>query len=197
MLQHKTSNCVDRARLDNVADNYWEDGHRACFDVRVFYPAAQSYCQTSLDTCYRSKEREKRHSYEEWVHGIERVTFPPLGLHQLRWDGLNSHIQENGIPDSGQEETPLPSDHHWWFTARSLLSWSDCLCGVSEDAVPLKATTDFKSLKMCKWQVLWATWSSCTFNFNSYMCIYGTDHCMQVYPCVVWLARLSPYTPCT
>ena len=61
--------------IDIVADNFWGDERRAFFDVRVFHSTAQSYRQTRLDACYRSKECEKRRSYEEGVRAIERGTF--------------------------------------------------------------------------------------------------------------------------
>ena len=58
-LQQRSANCDDGARLDIVADNFWGDGRRAFFDVRVFYPLAQSYRQISVEACYRSREQER------------------------------------------------------------------------------------------------------------------------------------------
>ena len=78
VLQRRSANCDDGARLDIVADNYWGNGLRAFFYVRVFHPMALSYCQTRLDSCYRSRELEKRRCYEERVREVERETFAPL-----------------------------------------------------------------------------------------------------------------------
>ena len=77
-LQQRSANCDDGARLDIVADNFWGDGRRAFFDVRVFYPLAQSYRQISVEACYRSREQEKRRNYDERVREVERGTFSPL-----------------------------------------------------------------------------------------------------------------------
>ena len=41
---------------------------------------AMSYCQTKLDSCYRSRELEKRRCYEERVREVERGTFAPLAF---------------------------------------------------------------------------------------------------------------------
>ena len=78
ILQQKSANREDGARLDIVADNFWQDGQRAFFDVRVFYPLAQSYRQTRMEACYRSKEQEKRRCYDERVREVEKGTFTPL-----------------------------------------------------------------------------------------------------------------------
>lgn len=78
ILRMKSSNREDGARLDVVADNFWGDGQRAFFDVRVFHPMAQSYRQTRLNVCYKSREQEKRRCYEERIREVERGTFAPL-----------------------------------------------------------------------------------------------------------------------
>ena len=38
VLKRRSANCDDGARLDIVADNFWGNGQRAFFDVRVFHP---------------------------------------------------------------------------------------------------------------------------------------------------------------
>ena len=89
VLQRRSANCDDGARLDTVADNFWGNEQRAFFDERVFHPMALSYCQTRLDSCYRSRELEKRMCYEERVREVERGTLAPLvSPHQGEWPQL-------------------------------------------------------------------------------------------------------------
>ena len=85
VLQRRSANCDDGARLDIVADNFWGNGQRAFFYVRVFHPMALLYCQTRLDSCYRSRKLEKRRCYEERVQEVERSLFSP---HQGEWPQL-------------------------------------------------------------------------------------------------------------
>ena len=66
------------SRLDIVADIFWGNRQGTFFDVRAFHPMALSYCQTRLDSCYRSRELEKRRCYEERIREVERGTFAPL-----------------------------------------------------------------------------------------------------------------------
>jgi len=53
LFQYKSANVEDGARLDVVADGFWEHGQKAFFDVKVFNPLAPSYCSLSLPQCYR------------------------------------------------------------------------------------------------------------------------------------------------
>ena len=78
ILLLRSANREDGARLDIVADNFWGNGQRAYFDVRVFHPMAPSYRNSSLHSCYRAKELEKRRAYDERIREVERSTFAPL-----------------------------------------------------------------------------------------------------------------------
>ena len=78
ILLLRSANREDGARLDIVADNFWGNGQRAYFDVRVFHPMAPSYRNFSLHSCYRAKELEKRRAYDERIWEVERSTFAPL-----------------------------------------------------------------------------------------------------------------------
>ena len=56
-----SANIQDGARLDIAADGFWGSRfEQAFFDVKVFNPYAPSNQKTSLSTCYRSHENEKK-----------------------------------------------------------------------------------------------------------------------------------------
>ena len=44
----------------------------------MFNPLAASNRQTSISTCFRSHDREKRRAYEQRVREVERGSFTPL-----------------------------------------------------------------------------------------------------------------------
>ena len=48
------------------------------FNVRVFNPLAPSLRNTSLPSCYRQKEQEKRRAYDQQIRDIEHGSFTPL-----------------------------------------------------------------------------------------------------------------------
>ena len=76
---HRSANTENGARLDVRAQGFWGIYHQqAYFDVRVFNPLAASNRQTSISTCFRSRDREKRRAYEQRVCEIERGSFTPL-----------------------------------------------------------------------------------------------------------------------
>ena len=47
------ANVEDGARLDVVAEGFWDRLQKAYFDVNVFNPLAPTYSSTSLPQCYR------------------------------------------------------------------------------------------------------------------------------------------------
>ena len=58
---HRSANTESGARLDVRAQGFWGVHHQqAYFDVRVFNPLAISNRQTTISTCFRSHDREKR-----------------------------------------------------------------------------------------------------------------------------------------
>ena len=50
----------------------------AFFDVRVFYPNAESYKDLTIQQIYRKHEDEKKRSYANRVLEVEQGTFTPL-----------------------------------------------------------------------------------------------------------------------
>ena len=64
------------ALIDVRAQGFWGVHHQqAYFDVRVFNPLAISNRQTTISTCFRSHDREKRRVYEQHVREVERGSF--------------------------------------------------------------------------------------------------------------------------
>ena len=61
------------------AQGLWGVHHQqAYFDVRVFNPLAISNRQTTISTCFRSHDHEKRQVYEQCVREVKRGSFTPL-----------------------------------------------------------------------------------------------------------------------
>ena len=77
-FQYRSANVEDGARLDVVANGFWERGQKAYFDVKVFNPFAPTHCSVSLPQCYRRAELEKKRKYEERIREVEHGTFSPL-----------------------------------------------------------------------------------------------------------------------
>jgi len=69
----------DGARLDIAACDFWRISHqRAYFDVRVFNPYTSYYRSSSLSSCFRRNEQQKRRAYDQRVHDVEMGCFLPL-----------------------------------------------------------------------------------------------------------------------
>ena len=81
VLSGATANSQDGARLDIAANGFWGGTfQRTYFDVRVFNPLAPSNNQTSLSSCYKKHEREKRRAYGQRIQDVEHASFTPLVL---------------------------------------------------------------------------------------------------------------------
>ena len=79
-LHNRTANRDEEARLDVSARGVWRRGERAFFDIRVFYPNAQSYQEMILPQIFRNHELEKQRAYGERVREVEGSSFTPLVL---------------------------------------------------------------------------------------------------------------------
>ena len=67
-FSYRSANVEDGARLDVVAEGFWDHRQKTFFDVKVFNPLAPTYSNsTSLSQCYRRAELEKRRMYEERI----------------------------------------------------------------------------------------------------------------------------------
>ena len=74
-----STNTEDDARLDIRAKEFWDNRQQdAFFDLRVFYPFAPSYCESTLAANYRRHEQQKRREYGLRVREVDRGYFTPL-----------------------------------------------------------------------------------------------------------------------
>ena len=75
----RTANTEDGARLDVKARGFWENRWQcAFFDIRVFYPNAQSNQLSQLSSAYSKHEAEKKRTYGQRVREVEHGSFTPL-----------------------------------------------------------------------------------------------------------------------
>ena len=72
------ANKSKEARLDISALNFWTNGQRAFFDVRVFNLFAQRHRKSEVEKCFIMNEKEKKKQYGERVMQVENGTFTPL-----------------------------------------------------------------------------------------------------------------------
>ena len=80
LLNPRSANREDGARLDIRARDFWNGAQDAFFDVRVFHPNASSYRSMSLQRAFRRHEQAKKREYGERVHEVEHGVFTPLVL---------------------------------------------------------------------------------------------------------------------
>ena len=80
LLNPRSANREDGARLDIRARGFWNRAQDAFFDVRVFHPNASSYRSMSLQGAFRCHEQAKKREYGERVREVEHGVFTPLVL---------------------------------------------------------------------------------------------------------------------
>ena len=80
----------DDARLDISARNFWSQGSKAYFDIRIFNPTAKTYMEQSLEHAYIANEKSKKREYNSRVLEVEHATFTPLVFSILGGTGLES-----------------------------------------------------------------------------------------------------------
>jgi hypothetical protein len=68
------------ARSDIRAKGFWCRQQNAFFDIRVFYPHAESYLHRSLHSLFDSFEKEKKREYNDRVLQVEQGSFTPFIL---------------------------------------------------------------------------------------------------------------------
>jgi hypothetical protein len=78
VISPATANRDDEARSDIRAKGFWLNQQSEFFDIRIFYPHAQSYSSRSLLSLTSSIEKEKRRQYGSRVIEIEHGSFTPL-----------------------------------------------------------------------------------------------------------------------
>ena len=77
-MNHATSNQQDEARVDIAARDFWCNGQKAFFDVKVFNPYAKSNQKFALASCFKHHEKIKKRSYKQRVIEVEHGSFTPL-----------------------------------------------------------------------------------------------------------------------
>ena len=76
-----TANTSDGARLDIAMNRFWGGRFERTFvDVRVFNPYAPSNRNSTISTCYRNHENQKKRTYDQRIREVEHATFTPLVL---------------------------------------------------------------------------------------------------------------------
>ena len=80
LLNPRSANRENGARLDIRARGFWNRAQDAFFDVRVFHPNASSYRSMSLQGGFRRHEQAKKREYGERVREVEHGVFTPLVL---------------------------------------------------------------------------------------------------------------------
>ena len=84
ILNHRSANTEDGARLNIRARGFWNGVQDAFFDVRVFHPNASSHRSMSLQAAFRRQEQAKKREYGERVPEVEHGVFTPLVLSTTR-----------------------------------------------------------------------------------------------------------------
>ena len=74
----KTTKINDEVQLDICARSFWVSGHKAFFDLRVFYPYLQECSKETLKQCYSLKEHEKKGQYNTRIMEVDQGSFTPL-----------------------------------------------------------------------------------------------------------------------
>ena len=78
-LSASTANTSDGARLDIAMNGFWGGRFERTFvDVRVFNPYAPTNRNSTISTCYRNHETQKKRAYDQRIREVEHATFTPL-----------------------------------------------------------------------------------------------------------------------
>ena len=81
LLNPRSANREDGARLDIRARHFWNGAHGAFFDVRVFHPNASSYRSMSLQGAFRRHEQAKKRESTGNVCVRLNMAFSPLSCY--------------------------------------------------------------------------------------------------------------------
>ncbi len=74
-----TANTSEGARLDIAMNGFWGGRFEKTFvDVRVFNPYAPSNSNTTITSCYKKHENQKKRAYDQRIREVEHATFTPL-----------------------------------------------------------------------------------------------------------------------
>ena len=86
------ANTQDEARPDIAARGFWQDCAMAFFDVKVFNPFARSHLNNSLESVFRTSEKQKKRLYNERIIRVGHGSFTPIVLSAFGGFGFESGI---------------------------------------------------------------------------------------------------------
>ena len=86
------ANVQNDARPDIAAQGFWQDCATAFFDVKVFNPFAGSHINNTLESVYKTAEKNKKRLYNERIISIEHGSFTPIVLSAFGGFGYESSI---------------------------------------------------------------------------------------------------------
>ena len=74
------------------------DGNNVHFNVKIFHPNAQSYCDTSISSMYTRNEQAKKREHGDRIREIEPASFTRLihsihYCHHRRYGKRSYHIE--------------------------------------------------------------------------------------------------------
>ena len=84
-----TANTSDGARLDIAMNGFWGGNFERTFvDVRMFNPYAPSNRNSTISTCYRNHENQKKRAYDQRIRVVARTcNIYTFGFVSHRWFG--------------------------------------------------------------------------------------------------------------
>ena len=77
-FKFKTANIQDDARLDIKANDFWQNGQTAFFDIRVTHVDCPTNQESETNRIFKKHEDEKKREYLERVLEVEHGSFTPL-----------------------------------------------------------------------------------------------------------------------
>ena len=86
VLQSRTSNNSNEARVDIRTRGFWERGQQTFSEIRVFDLNACRYRNNSLQQCHVINEQEKNRAYNERILQVDHGTFTPLVFNQRQYE---------------------------------------------------------------------------------------------------------------
>ena len=118
-----SANRRDDARADVHATGFWGRQQCAFFDVRFFYPNAQSYRHSSISSVYHRHEQAKKREYGDRIREVENGSFTPLVFATTGGMGREAMMLYKRLADQVSEKKNIHySKTMAWF--RCTLSFS-------------------------------------------------------------------------
>ena len=91
VMKLKSANTSDNARADVRVNGFWGKRRNAFFDVRIFYPMANSLKSQTLDTLYKKFAKSKKREYAQRLNEVNDADFTPLIMSST--GGMGAELQ--------------------------------------------------------------------------------------------------------